>query len=264
MTETTTETATIPEQATGPTTAEGQSEYGGRIIAALESAWTAIRDRHPDVPRVVMITGTVQQHGGARWGHFGAKFWSVRDEGRRADELFIAGELFARGGRSVLQTMLHEAAHSLAAARGIKDTSSSGRYHNKRFVKLAEELGLTGPQRPISVHGWTGVTLPDDTAKKYAEVIEDIDAARLPYLGAPATASEGGEESGEEEDGQEDGDQDEEKPKKGKGRAGRRFRVECECPDPRRLQITPAVFEGGPILCGVCKEPFAAVDQDDE
>ena len=32
----------------------------------------------------------------------------------------------------VLDTLLHEAAHALAAARGIKDTSRQGRYHNKK------------------------------------------------------------------------------------------------------------------------------------
>jgi hypothetical protein len=38
--------------------------------------------------------------------------------------------------------MLHEAAHALATWRGIKDTSAAcNRYHNKRFVVLAAELG---------------------------------------------------------------------------------------------------------------------------
>jgi hypothetical protein len=42
----------------------------------------------------------------------------------------------------VLDTELHEAAHGLAAARGIQDTSRQGRYRNARYRGLAEELGL--------------------------------------------------------------------------------------------------------------------------
>ena len=45
--------------------------------------------------------------------------------------------------------MLHEAVHALATRRGIKDTSAVGnRYHSKRFVALAAELGLRGPDVP--------------------------------------------------------------------------------------------------------------------
>ena len=48
-----------------------------------------------------------------------------------------------------MEVMLHEAAHALAIRRGIKDTSAAGnRYHNKRFVALAAELGLRGPDMP--------------------------------------------------------------------------------------------------------------------
>ena len=32
------------------------AEHGSRIIAALERAWAAIQDRHPDVPDVVIVT----------------------------------------------------------------------------------------------------------------------------------------------------------------------------------------------------------------
>jgi hypothetical protein len=32
-------------------------QHGSRIIAALEHAWAAIQDQHPDVPDAVIITG---------------------------------------------------------------------------------------------------------------------------------------------------------------------------------------------------------------
>ena len=57
---------------------------------------------------------------------------------------------------------LHEAAHTLATQRGIKDTSAAGnRYHNKRFAALAAELGLRSPDTPDKITGWSSCTLTD-------------------------------------------------------------------------------------------------------
>jgi hypothetical protein len=30
----------------------------------------------------------------------------------------------------------------------------------------------------------------------------------------------------------------------------------CACRPPRRIKLTQRVFDGGPILCGVCSRPF--------
>ena len=141
---------------------------GSGLIAALEQTWTDIRRRTPQLPEVVVVTGTGLSSGAfhidAKWGHFGADHWvqghpTEAGQGaaldlsatRRKPELFIAGECLAEGPRQTLQTMLHEAVHALAHARRVKDTSRGGRYHNKReFVALAGELGLAWPdgQRP--------------------------------------------------------------------------------------------------------------------
>ncbi len=110
---------------------------GGLIITALEGMWADIQKRHPEVPDVVLITGTSRQAGGNRWGHHWPERWHQHGK-QMAPELFIAGELLALGAARVLQTMLHEAAHALAHVRGIKDTSRSGnRYHNSLFAELA-------------------------------------------------------------------------------------------------------------------------------
>jgi hypothetical protein len=161
---------------------------------------------------------------------------------------FLPGELLAAGGRAVVEVMLHEAAHALAVARGIKDTSSEGnRYHNKRFVALGVELGLRGPDRPEKVIGWSGCQITDETAADYADVISAIDTARLPFLpGGPGVTGGG-------EDGQG------EKPKK---RGGRRMAVECACQPPRKLHMTPKQREDGPVICGVCHDPFELPEQD--
>ncbi|MDJ0344255.1 hypothetical protein QMK19_29030 [Streptomyces sp. H10-C2] len=252
-----TPTATIPEQAAAPAR---ELDHGGRIIAALETAWAAIRDRHPDVPRAVLITGNQNQHGGARLGHFVERQWATREGSTRAHEMFIAGELIAQGAREVLAVMIHEAAHGVATTRGIKDCSGDAlRYHNKKFVELAEEMGMQGPRESVPTHGWAFCTLPDTTAAAYAEVIEALDAAALPYRGyapRPTEQDEAGD-SAQDEGGAE---QEEEKDK----RNGKRFKVVCQCKKPRSMQVTPAMYEAGPVICGLCGAAFAPVGEEPE
>ena len=136
--------------------------HGSRIIIALEHAWAAIQDQHPDVPDVVIVTGAGSNQKGTPEGyrlrghHWPGRWVLDGPDEDRAPELFIAGELLAAGGRAVVEVMLHEAAHALATRRGIKDTSAAGnRYHNKRFAALAAELGLLSPDVPDKITGWS-------------------------------------------------------------------------------------------------------------
>lgn len=209
---TATTTAAIPTQA--QPIAEISHEHGSRIITALEGAWAAIRAQHPEVPHVLMITGTGRSRTGITWGHFGEKRWTVETEAGtkagRTHELFAGGELLSLGGLRTIQTLLHEAAHSLAHVRGIKDTSSDYRYHNKRFVKLAEELGLTGPATPANVIGWSDCAITDAAAERYAAAIEALDVARLPYVHdamaimlGKGTRPTGGDDAGNGDEGTE-------------------------------------------------------------
>jgi hypothetical protein len=164
---------------------------GSGLIAALEQTWADIRRRTPQLPEVVVVTGTGLSssavHIDAKWGHFGADHGvegRPTEEGqgaaldfsaaRRKPELFISGECLAEGHRQTLQTMLHEAVHALAHARGVKDTSRGGKYHNRReFVALAGELGLAWPdgQRPHPVIGFSEVQLTEQTVADYADTL---------------------------------------------------------------------------------------------
>ena len=168
-------------------------QHGSRIIAALEHAWAAIQDQHPDVPDVVIVTGAGSNQKGTPEGyrlrgHHWPERWVLdgQDEAR-APELFIAGELLSAGGRAVVEVMLHEAAHALATRRGIKDTSAAGnRYHNKRFVALAAELGLRGPDMPDKITGWSDCTLTGQAAYEgYADVAAAIDRRPAAVPGRP-------------------------------------------------------------------------------
>lgn len=115
------------------------------------------------MPDVVIVTGAGSNQKGTPEGyqlrgHHWLQRWVLEGpDAQRAPELFIAGELLSARGRAVLEVMLHEAAHALPTRRGIKDTSAAGtRYHNKRFVALAAELGLRGPKRGVNAPGGAG------------------------------------------------------------------------------------------------------------
>ncbi len=236
------------------------ADSGSRIIAALESAWADIRREHPDVPQVILITGTARTHrfGEAKLGHFGADRWNT--QGGRVPELFLAGELLVAAdglsaGWRALETLLHEAAHGVAHTRKVQDCSRQGRYHNKRFAAIATELGLVPPAAPHTSIGFSDTRLDATGAARWQATIEAIDAAALPHLddfiGAvlPDPAGENG--------GQGDGT--------GKKRAGARVPVVCGCEPPRKLSVTPKQLEIGGILCAICLGEFApAEDEQDE
>jgi hypothetical protein len=103
-------------------------------------------------------------------GHFAADRWQhARNEGA-LPEVLIGGEGLERGPEPVFATLLHEAAHALAEARNVQDTSRQGRYHNQHFKAIAEELGLAVARAPGI--GWSATTLPAATAALYRATIE--------------------------------------------------------------------------------------------
>jgi hypothetical protein len=67
----------------------------------------------------------------------------------------------------------HEAAHSVACRRAIKDTSRQGRYHNRRFQIVARELGLQVAQD--SAFGSTQTALRASTAVEYSGVLRALE-----------------------------------------------------------------------------------------
>lgn len=87
------------------------------LVKAIEQTWRAIQRRHNDVPEVVVTLASGTSARGMKFGHFAADRW-LRGEDA-IHELFIGGEGLARGGVGTLGTLLHEAGHAAAAARGI-------------------------------------------------------------------------------------------------------------------------------------------------
>ena len=152
--------------------------------------------------------------------------------------------------------MLDEAAHALATRRGIKDTRAAGnRYHNKRFVALAAELGLRGPDVPDKITGWPQCTLTGQGAyDAYAEVATGIDRARLPFLADLASPARPGGGDSAANGGEGQGDDGPGMPAQARRPTGiRRVRLPARGPaHPAHAQQ----IEDGPIVCGLCCAPF--------
>lgn len=200
------------------------------LIAAIETTWAAIQSRQSDVPEVVVTLASGRTAKGMNLGHFAPERW-VRGEDT-VHELFIGGEGLARGGRGVLGTLLHEAAHGAANGRGIQDTSRQGRYHNAKFKAIAESFGLT-IEHDKSI-GWSLTTVPDATAALYAAEVAQLDAAITAYRRAEASDATGGRKSNN-------------------GKA-----AVCGC--GRKIRASLAVIDAGPILCGLCGAEFEPED----
>lgn len=223
--------------------------FAGRVTSALGATWAAIRERHPELPAAVVTLASGTTSRMRCWGHWGDSRWHVA--GDRAGEVMIAGELLAPGGgndparpveQRVLGTLLHEAAHALASARKIQDTSRGGRYHNARYRDLAQEVGLDVEQAPV--YGWAMTRLRQETADAYADALADLREVLNGYR-AREREAEAGAAGGAAT---------------GVGRAGgvspTRIRVACGC--GRRAYMAPGVFQLGSITCGVCEEDFRA------
>ncbi|QKW32462.1 hypothetical protein HUT17_04845 (plasmid) [Nocardiopsis flavescens] len=254
---------------------------GSDIITVLERAWARIRADHPEVPEVTVVTGSgylAAEPGTITWGHHWAGRWRHDAYGRPRAELFIAGELLNDGAAKLLETMLHEAAHALAKVRGIVDTCDEGsRYHNKEFLKLAQELGLQKPEKRDKKRGFSACTITDATKHRYRDLIEDLDQAGLPYLAEPlegwdlpdlpespdlpevVPGEDPGETTGVELDPPGPGEDPE--PAPAPARSGARVSTQCSCAEPRRLSVTPAQLDAGPILCGLCLKRFTVVEE---
>src|SRR3546814_5076206 len=82
----------------------------------------------------------------------------------------------------VFEVLLHEGAHGLNAARGIKDTSRGGRYHNQRFAAAAREVLLT--VRAMPPYGLASTSLSPEGEERYAGAISALgDAMRIAQIG---------------------------------------------------------------------------------
>jgi hypothetical protein len=217
------------QPSTHTTTTDGAASL---LVAALEHTWQTIRTRHPDVPDAVLVVASGAEGKRLNLGHFAPHRWQVNGSDRH--EVLVGGEGLQRGPTEVLGTLLHEAAHGLAQARSVQDTSRQGRYHNRRYATLARELGrqVTSVQ-PI---GWSATTVPDTTTAAYAGQLEDLAAALVLWRRQEHRLD-------------------------GSPRSRNLLAAICGC--GRRIRVAKTTLAEAPILCSLCTQPFHANDQDD-
>jgi len=173
------------EEVEGPTTAS-------KIISLLEDLYEGLRMDTPDLPPVFFKLDHGRTLRAQVWGHFAPNAWTA--DGAPRHEIMIASECLAAGADQVLQTVVHEAVHALAEARGIQETSRQGRYHNRKFVKLAEELGMTyddpknkdakGKLVPDERIGYSAVVLTQETLVKTEALREWLQSEITAYRGS--------------------------------------------------------------------------------
>lgn len=230
------------------------------VVASLERAWAAIRAKHPDVPECALIVASGAERGQMkRWGHYWHGRWEALNAGRRP-EVMISGEGLNRPAADVLETLIHEAAHGVAATRKIEDTSRQGRWHNGKYKKLAVELGLQ-TQRDTSC-GLT-TSLADGTLAQYAPTLADLTDAlklyrvpeqRMPRRVRPDRPDTAGDEdtgtdTSADTDADDNTDEEGDEVDTSNGLVGI-----CTC--GRKLRGSVSVWKAGAVTCGVCNAPF--------
>lgn len=196
------------------------NDVGGDLVRALERAYMSIRAHHPDVPEAVIVINSALD----KYGHFDHSRWVA--EGRTLPEIMISAEGLKRAPSAVLATLMHEAAHGVARVRGVKDVSDNGRYHNKTFRKIAEEIGLVVDE-PVERLGHSLTRLPEG---EHADIVESLTPQLIAYrefdLGIPEVRPPNG---------------------------GQWITIKCRC---RSVRVTRKSLDIGPVLCGVCEDVF--------
>jgi hypothetical protein len=223
---------------------QGVRAEASALVAACEAVWHAVQRHHPDVPDVVIVLGTGVERGRlVKLGHWCGARWIA--DGKVRGEVLLAGEALHLPPESVLEVLLHEAAHGVNASRGIQDASRGGRYHNRRFKETAEELGLAVEAMPP--YGWARTSIDGQARDRYQNEIAQLGSAMRIARRVAADVRVGPD--GEVGNGGRARDVDE-----ARGR-DRQRPATCGC--GRRLRMAPSVLAQGPVLCGVCDEPFA-------
>jgi DnaJ domain/SprT-like family len=208
-------------------------QAASRILKVLEDTWLEIRRWHPDIPPAVIIiaSGTDGKH--PRWGHHAPGRWNVA--GQQYAEVMISGEGLRHTPNEVLGTLLHEAAHALAHARGIKDTSRQGRYHNKHFKTHAEQVGLTVEHDDR--FGWSATKITSATEFAYARQLRDLAEAMTMWRYGETTT----------------------------GPTTRRNTnlIAAVCPCGRSIRVAASTLAEAPITCQACDGDFQAKNATD-
>lgn len=223
------------------------TNYSTPLVAAIEGAWGHMQEKHSELPDVVVTIGSGIVARGVKLGHFAANVWTRGDDiTNEVHELFVGGEGLMLGAESVMATLLHEAAHALAEARGIKDCSRNGRYHNSKFATIAREMGIEVSHSKEL--GWSDTTLPAETAASYEGAIFALDLAITAYRAGAMLTEDPTAGAGVAPVA---------KAPRGGGRASSNNGQSLACNCGRRIRVSNTVAEMGGITCNLCGGEFS-------
>lgn len=216
------------------------------LVAACETAWADIQSHHPELPDAVIVLGTGVERGRlVKLGHWWGGRWIA--DGQVRGEVLIAGEALHLEPKQVFEILLHEAGHGINAARGVKDTSRGGRYHNQRYADTAREVLLR--VRPMSPYGMADTRLSDAALDRYEGTIAQLgDTMRIVRQLERTKALGTEQELGSEGNGS-------------NGRRSSGSNAVATCPCGRRMRMAPSVLSAGPVTCGLCGQEFVATPE---
>jgi hypothetical protein len=200
----------------------GKAEALSTITRALESAHEIIKEETGAPRATLLVTRDLK----GRKGHF-TPFtpWQAGEES--FSEIAFNLEHFATPAE-LLSTLLHEVAHSINHANGVQDCSAN-QYHNAKFKKQAEALGLETIE--VKGKGHASTKLTELGAKRWKKALTILESAfDLTALGGAGTA-------------------------KPKGRNTNLLKAECGC--GQVIRASRGVINSG-VTCNQCEATFEA------
>lgn len=139
------------------------------VVAKLEEAHALIREA-TGAPRATLLIARDTKN---KAGHF-TNYQAWKSEGEGFHEILISADWFKNGAEFVLDTLIHETAHSINFQSKIKDCSGEG-YHNKDFKKTAEALGLKAEKSKRG--GFNQTSLTPEGKERWAEALSIVEEA---------------------------------------------------------------------------------------
>lgn len=210
-----------------------------KLTEALANVWSRIREFHPEVPPVVLIAAPALRRN--ILGHFAPLRWGARSEGGvNYHEVVVVAEYLNRNAEDIVETLIHEAAHAMNFARGVKDCSTTSQYHNERFKRAAEELGLTVEK--VEHYGWAYTKLPGRTAVRYIREATGLEVVLVHRRSAIVQTTKGGATDADDDQGTDT------KP------SGRSRKATCRC--PFIIRVSTRTITSTTIRCESCGELF--------
>lgn len=190
------------------------------ITTALEQAHEIIKNE-TGAPRATILVTRALKGAHAHFTHFTP--WE--SEGVKFNEIALNAESFSLGAEHVLDSLLHEVAHSINYSKGVKDCSSN-QYHNAHFARVAQSLGLETSE--IKGKGHASTKLSSEAILRWSIPLAIIEQA------LKLTALKG----------------DNNKPK---GRNTNLLKAECGC--GQSIRASRGVINSG-VRCELCESTF--------